>query len=255
MIFIFKRITFLTLLSVLFFVNQSCNKTDITTADGNNRGGIALTFDDNYIDNWYPNLALFDSLGVKATFYISNYNKLTDLQKVKLKEIGNHGHEIAFHSTNHVDFLKCVDSTSVEKLINIEINHGLRLMNNDGFYPTTFAYPYGKHNDILDKLLLKRFKSVRALNGTQDLSRSLVPLKNNKLIFGLGIDEPSNRNLNKIEGLLYLAQQTNRCAVLLVHNVERHDIQMQIPLWKLKEILVRAKSLNLKFYTISEISK
>ncbi|MEO5783342.1 MAG: polysaccharide deacetylase family protein [Ginsengibacter sp.] len=218
-------------------------------------GGIALTFDDNYIDNWYPNLDLFDSLGVKATFYISNYNKLNAAQKIKLRAIKDHGHEIAFHSTNHVNFLKCVDSTSIEKLIKVEVDHGLRLLNKDGFFPTTFAYPYGKHNDFLDQLLLKRFKSVRALNGTHDLSRSLVPLKNNKLLFGLGIDEPSNRNLSKIEDLLYLAQQTNRCAVLLVHNVERHDMQMQIPLWKLTEILLRAKSLNLRFYTISEISK
>ena len=153
--FIFKRINFLTLLSLLFFVNQSCNKNSITSdTNGNTRGGIALTFDDNYIDNWYPNLDLFDSLGVKATFYISNYNKLTVAQKNKLREIRDHGHEIAFHSTNHVNFLKCADSSGVEKMIRVEISHGLRLMNNDGFYPTTFAYPYGKHNDMLDKLLL-----------------------------------------------------------------------------------------------------
>lgn len=252
--FVFKRITYLTLLPLLFLINQSCNKNNIGS-DGNTRGGIALTFDDNYIDNWYPNLGLFDSLGVKATFYISNYNKLTNAQKTKLREIKDHGHEIAFHSTNHVNFLKCADSSGVEKLIRQEVSHGLRLMNNDGFYPTTFAYPYGKHNDILDKLLLKHFKSVRALNGTQDMSRSLVPLKDNKILFGLGIDEPSNRNIDKIQGLLYLAQQTNRCAVLLVHNVERQDMKMQIPLWKLKQILIKAKSLNLKFYTISEISK
>ena len=254
MVFIFKRITNLTLLCLLLFVNQSCNKNDVTSDGSNTRGGIALTFDDNYIDNWYPNLDLFDSLGVKATFYISNYNKLNDGQKRKLREIRDHGHEIAFHSTNHVNFLKCADSSGVEKMIREEVSHGLRLMNKDGFYPTTFAYPYGKHNDILDKLLLKRFKSVRALNGTQDLSRSLVSLKDNKVLFGLGIDEPSNRNIDKIQGLLYLAQQTNRCAVLLVHNVERQDMKMQIPLWKLKQILIRAKSLNLKFYTISEIS-
>ena len=128
-------------------------------------------------------------------------------------------------------------------------------MNNDGFYPTTFAYPYGRHNDILDKLLLAHFKSVRALNGTQDLSRSLSPLRNNKLIFGLGIDETSKRQVGKIEGLLYLAQQKNRCAVLLVHNIERNDTELQIPVWKLKQILLRAQALNLKFYTISEISK
>ena len=194
-------------------------------------------------------------MGVKATFYISNYNKLSHAQKIKLQKIKDHGHEIAFHSTNHVNFLKCADSTSVEKLMKVEIVHGLHLMSIDGFYPTTFAYPYGQHNDLLDMILLKRFNSVRALNGTKDLSRSLVPLKDNKIIFGLGIDESSNREQSKIEDLLYLAQQTNRCAVLLVHNIEKHDTKMQIPLGKLKQILFRAKSLNLKFYTISEISK
>ncbi len=49
---------------LLFFVNQSCNKSD--KADINTRGGLALTFDDYSIDNWHKYLNLFDSLGVKA---------------------------------------------------------------------------------------------------------------------------------------------------------------------------------------------
>jgi len=252
---IFKSLSYLTLIFLLLITNYSCNKSEIDFANKGTRGGLALTFDDYNIDNWHTYLNLFDSLGVKATFYISNFNKLTANQKIKLHELQNHGHEIAFHSTNHVNFLKCVDSTGIEKMMKVEVTHGMWLMNNEGFYPTTFAYPYGRHNDILDKLLLKHFKSVRALNGTQDLSRSLIPLQNNKVIFGLGIDESSNRNLNKIEGLLFLAEQTNHCALLLVHNIERNDIKMQLPLWKLKAIILRAKSLNLKFYTVSEISK
>ena len=252
--FIFKGIGYLTLVAIIICLNFSCNKNDVTPG-GNTRGGIALTLDDHYVDNWHPYLDLFDSLGVKATFYISNYNKFTPAQKAKLKDIQNHGHEIAFHSSNHVNFVKYADTAGCNKLIKKEIDEGLRQLNNDGFHPTTFAYPYGSHNDQLDKLLLKQFRSIRALNGTQDLSRSLSPLQNNKLIFGLGIDETSKRDLKKIEGLLYLAQQTNRCAVLLVHNIERTDMQMQLPLWKLKEIIATAKSLSLKFYTISEISK
>jgi Predicted xylanase/chitin deacetylase len=251
--FIFKRIGYLTLVAVIFCLNSSCNKND--TSNGNTRGGIALTFDDYNVDNWYKYINVLDSLGVRATFYVSNYHTLTQKQKDKLHDIEKRGHEIAFHSSNHVNFVKYADTAGCDKLIRKEISNGLHLMNNDGFYPTTFAYPYGSHNDQLDKLLYKRFKSVRALNGTQDLSRSLSPLKNNKLIFGLGIDESSKRNLGKIEGLLYLAQQTDRCAILLVHNIERNDIQMQLPLWKLKEIILTAKSLSLKFYTIAEISK
>lgn len=250
----FRRISLLTLIGGILFLSISCNKTD-SLSNTDKRGGIALTFDDYAVDNWHTYINLFDSLGVRATFYISNYNKLTPAQKTELKDLQAHGHEIAFHSTNHVDFVKCVDSTNVDKLIKNEVIHGLRLMNNDGFYPTTFAYPYGKHNDNLDRLLLKRFKSVRALNGTQDLSRSLAETHNNQIIFGLGIDEGSKRSLDKIKGLLYLGQQKNRCAVLLIHNIERSGTNLQLPLWKLKEIISSAKSLNLKFYTISEISK
>lgn len=252
--FIFKRAIYLTLLSFLLFINQACNKKDITQSV-DTRGGIALTFDDNYIDNWYTHIDFFDSLGVRATFYISNFNKLSSSQKIKLKKLKNHGHEIAFHSTNHVNFLKFADSAKIDRLLKEEVMHGLSLMNNEGFHPTTFAYPYGQHNDILDKLLLKNFKSVRALNGTKDLSKSLASIGNNKLIFGLGIDETSKRDLSKIEGLLDIAQTNDKCAVLLVHNIERKDITMQIPLWKLKQIINKAKSLSLKFYTISEISK
>ena len=38
-----------------------------------NEPGIVLTFDDDRVDNWYSFLPLFDSLGVKATFYICKY--------------------------------------------------------------------------------------------------------------------------------------------------------------------------------------
>lgn len=251
--FIFKGIIYPTLLSVLFFIIQSCNKNDI--ANENSRGGIALTFDDHYVDNWQPYMRLFDSMGVRATFYISNYNKFTAAQKSKLREIKAHGHEIAFHSTNHVNFVKYADTSGCNRLIKEEVNEGLRQMNRDGFYPTTFAYPYGRHNEVLDKKILKILKSVRALNGTQDLSRSLASLRGNTLLFGLGIDESSKRNLDKIKGLLFLAQQTDQCAVLVIHNIECNTLKMQIPLSKLKEILSTAKSLNLKFYTISEISQ
>ena len=98
-----RRISYLTLVTVLFFTFQSCNKQDVT-ASTNERGGLALTFDDYNIDNWYTYIDLLDSFNVKATFYVSNYNKLNVHQKAKLHEIQNRGHEIAFHSTNHVNF-------------------------------------------------------------------------------------------------------------------------------------------------------
>lgn len=253
MIFSPKR-TFSLLVAITWsFINFSCNKTDAVPAVIL-KGGIAFTFDDYSIDNWYNYVDLFDSLNVKATFYISNYNLLTSAQKNKLHNMQSRGYEIAFHSTNHVNFLKYARDKGCQELIIKEVIEGLQLMNKDGFYPTTFAYPYGKHTDVLDKLLLRYFKSVRALNGSEDLSKSLIPLHNNRLLFGLGIDESSKRSLNKIEDLLSVARQTDHCALMLIHNIEKSDTKFQIPLCKLKEIILKAKSLDLRFYTVSEIS-
>ncbi len=253
MVFSFKKV--LTISLVIFMVLHlfSCNKAE-TTPDIP-KPGIVLTFDDYSVNNWYKNIGLFDSLGVKATFYISNFNKLTAEQRVKLHDLQNHGHEIAYHSTNHVNFAKYLRENDSKKLIEEEITKGVQLMNNAGFFPTTFAYPYGAHTDALDKILLDKFQSVRALNGTKDLNNSLCTIGGNTMLHGLGIDESSKRSLESIEGLLVKAAQANKCAVLLVHNIQRTDINMQLPLWKLKRIIEKAKELDLKFYTVSEISK
>ena len=130
--------------------------------------GIALTFDDNYIDDWYRNINFFDSFHVKVTFYISYYHKLNRDQKNKLMTLMNHGHEIAYHSVHHPDFVKYLQQNTMGKLEEEEINKGLKMMNKDGFFPTDFAYPYGSHNEVLDNCLQRRFKSVRYLNGTKD---------------------------------------------------------------------------------------
>ena len=234
-------------------ITSSCNKNQIS--DKSLQPGIALTFDDYNVDNWYTYMDLLDSLNVKATFYISNFNKLNASQINKLHELQLHGHEIAFHSTNHPNFVKYLEKNKCDKLIEEEVVKGLHLMNTEGFYPQTFAYPFGAHTDALDKILLKYFKSVRVLNGTKDLTTSLSPLSNNRMLHGLGIDEQSKRTLSQIEGLLEQAYQKSSCAVLLVHNIERRDIPLELPLWKLKRIILKAKALNLKFYTITELSK
>lgn len=252
MLLIFRRISYLILISIIIF-GTSCNKNQNT--DKSLPAGIALTFDDYSVDNWYAYADLLDSLNVKATFYISNFNKLNASQIHKLHNLQLRGHEIAFHSTNHVNFVKYLEKNKCDKLIEEEIVNGLQLMNREGFYPQTFAYPFGAHTDALDKILLKYFKSVRVLNGTKDLTTSLSPLSNNTMLHGLGIDEQSKRSLGQIEGLLNQASQKRSCAVLLVHNIERRDTQLELPLWKLRRILLKAISLNLKFYTITELSK
>jgi len=215
--------------------------------------GIALTFDDNYIDNWYNYLPLLDSFGVKATFYICRYHHLTSEQKTKLAAIQRKGHEIAFHTTHHIHMCQYLQYMTLDDLVQHEIYEDLDRMRNDGFYPTTFAYPYGEHNKTLDDRLLKIFKSVRALNGTKDYSESLTSTNNNTVLYGLGIDVKS-KNEKTIERMIDVASQNGNCLVLVGHMIEQPNSKLQVPYNELKFILTKAKSLGMQFYTASQIS-
>lgn len=217
--------------------------------------GIALTLDDDRVDNWFRFLPLFDSVGAKLTFYISRYNRFTAAQKNKLAILQSHGHEIAFHSTNHYNMMDYVYKYhhTPEELIRCEVEGGLKQMNTDGFYPTTFAYPYGAHNALIDKMLKRYFKSVRALNGTYDFTKSLVPTEKNDLLFGLGIDRSSQRSDADIINILSSAKNNNNCAILVAHDINTSN-KFSVSLERLKKIFEFVKSNGLRFYTVSEIS-
>jgi peptidoglycan-N-acetylglucosamine deacetylase len=217
--------------------------------------GIVLTFDDDRVDNWFTYLPLFDSAGVKATFYICRYNRFTAEQKRKLAVIKSHGHEIAFHSTNHYDMQDYVykQKHTIEELMVCEIEGGLKLMNRDGFYPVTFAYPYGSHNGLIDKTLMRYFKSVRALNGTQDFSKSIVASENNDVLYGLGIDKSSKRTDADVINVLQSARGNNACAVLVAHDINSNS-KFSVTIERLMSIISFIKDNQMKYYTASEIS-
>ena len=184
------------------------------------KSGIAFTFDDYSVDEWFRCLPLLVSFGVKATFYISNYNKLKREDIKKLRLIQKCGHEIAFHTTNHFNMVKYLNNKGMDSLIQNEILAGLSKMNADWFYPTTFAYPFGRHTQAIDNTLLKYFRSLRALNCTNNYSKSLATTNNNSILYGLGIDESSKRPLSTILQLVYNAHNDNNCLVLVSHHTD-----------------------------------
>ena len=218
--------------------------------------GIVLTFDDDRVDNWYANLAILDSVGARATFYICKYQRFTPEQKRKLAVIQSHGHEIAFHSTNHYNLMDYVykQKHTIEEMMHNEVEAGLKAMNADGFYPTTFAYPYGAHNGLYDKLLMRYFKSVRALNGTEDYSLSLAPMEKNNLLYGLVIDKNGKRTDEAIMHLIRSAAANKAYVVLVGHNINS-SIALSTTKERLFKIFNMVRSLGLNYYTASEISE
>ncbi|HJW16023.1 MAG TPA: polysaccharide deacetylase family protein [Flavisolibacter sp.] len=246
-----KTIAPVALLTLLFFFG--CTKYD--KPGYMPRPGVALTFDDCYIDEWYDLLPQFDSFHVKATFYISNYQNLTHDQKDKLRILKNHGHEIAYHTLSHPDMVKYLRKNSMEKLENEEIIRGLALMNADGFYPKNFAYPYGSHNEVLDNCLLRRFRSIRSLNGSSDFAKSYTSYEDNSKLFAIGMDRSSGKSLNDLLNLINIAQKNDNCLVLVGHHITRADKNMYVSPERLRKIIQAVINNNMKFYTVCEITR
>jgi len=235
---------------LLFIVNSGCEKY---IKRGHIEGGLALTFDDNYIDNWYSYLNMLDSFGAKATFYISSYQALTSIQKQKLKVIEQRGHEIAFHTTHHLNLPKYLTTHTLKETLDKEIYAGLHAMNNDGFYPRNFAYPYGRHTVALDSALLKIFSSVRTLNGTPDYTKSVCKTYGNKRLRSLNIDN-DGLPLNKLLNMLNCASDNSNCVVLLAHRIMDGQ-NIRVSPERLRAILTKAKELKLRFYLVKELAR
>src|SRR5260221_13015823 len=87
----FMNKKFFFFLAVVYVCTAGCYKYEHQDPGNIDRPGIALTFDDYSIDNWFKYLPLLDSFGVKATFYISSYHLLTPQKKDKFGDIKRHG--------------------------------------------------------------------------------------------------------------------------------------------------------------------
>lgn len=232
---------------------SNCSK--YTKSGSLSKAGLALTFDDYSVDNWYSYLNLLDSFNVKATFYISNYNRLNADQKQKLHEIENRGHEIGYHTSTHPDLTKYLQTNGLQKLVKSEIVDGLALMNKDGFYPKTFAYPFGSHLPELDCAILKYFNSVRMLNSTSDYAQSLAASGGNQQLYAIVLDDVNKKSLSFIDAMIKNAKDGNDCFVVLVHEINNPKAGYSMSLERLRHMLQSAKASGLNYYTASDLSK
>ena len=125
-------------------------------------GGIAISFDDHFIKEWYQLRPLFQKYNAKATFFITCPDSLNAEEVAMLKQLEKEGHEIGFHGTVHAKSTELMAAGGPKGYIETELEPGLRHMRAAGFKPTSYAHPGGNHNDRVDSVLLaKGFTTLR----------------------------------------------------------------------------------------------
>lgn len=213
--------------------------------------GLCLTFDDNYIYQWHSITPTLKHYNAKATFFISGFHRLNEHQRITLKDIQRYGHEIGYHTLNHPKASEFLNGSSVNDYITREIVPGLDLMKKCNFIPTAFCYPYSDRNEALDQALLNYFKILRW--GSADSSLWFHPPVNNQVVCGGNVDLAANssRSLTQIKAELQQAHRDKSVVVYYAHRIGSRGL----PYTDLEEICQTATSLNLRFYSLTEISQ
>ncbi|GAB3178162.1 polysaccharide deacetylase family protein [Telluribacter humicola] len=244
-----------------------------TTAEDElqHKGGVAISFDDHFIDEWYQLRPLFKQHGAKVTFFITCADTLTEAEKRLLHELQEDGHEIGFHGTVHGNATQLLSSASVDGYISTELEPGMKYMQQAGFHPTSYAHPGGNHNALADSVLLAQgftilrdvAKNERSLYGVQlyHLPPKYMPhiyytFDHDSTVDALTIDTDVHISQEEIREGLIKARDTGTVLMLFGHKPlyqEPRPGEYGFRVSFLNSILAQADSLDLQFYTMSEL--
>lgn len=223
--------------------------------------GFALTFDDNYVNDWFSMREVFLEYGMKPTFFVSSFNELTTAHIKKLKTLEQDGAEIGCHTYNHAgvktDFKNNVNL--IDQYINEQIIPILNEMNAAGFKPKSFAYPFGEHEVNYDNAVRAYFPYLRRT--VSDKNRKLYQIdeifhkkgKNYNILAGDGIDNSYGNKLDEIKEAFIKASKNGEIITFYAHRVIDNPADLYaISPKKLEKVIQYSKELGLKSYTFKE---
>jgi len=222
---------------------SSVNSIKVKSANHGVVPGVAFTFDDiSSINSWSLARNIFQDNNITATFFMDRWHQLTTEQLNTLQTLRSDGHQIACHTYEHVNIYDARyndEEDKAEAYLQDQVLPAIENMQEDGFNPVSFAYPYtrytGKHNVKIKKYL----PSVRAF-----LSNTMR------------IDKISGNTLDDIKAKMEKVKANKEIATFIAHiivpegepQIHGYSIKEEM----LKDIIAEAKSLGLKFYSFDE---
>jgi len=242
----------LIVITILFF---SCSNRNVK-----NKAGVIISFDDYSVNEWCWADSILQKYGWKANFNISNFDRLDSIDFVNLRKLQSEGHEIAGHGFNHIDACETVEKEGLDVYLDIEIIPMIEKMNKELGGVSTFVYPFGNRNSVIDKELLKYFKVLRGT--TYDLSN----INNNDcycnlsdtshLIQAIGIDKSyEHMSIVNLKKKLDFAKKHNKVLVLYGHiPVLKSNESYRVEIATLEYICKYIKSNDMEFYTYSDLN-
>lgn len=232
--------------------------------------GIALSFDDRYVEEWTLLRPLLKKYNVRATFYVTQFDSLSPKEIEQLHQLVRDGHEIGAHGATHtrvLDWLR--GGGALEDFYRYEIEAEVLSMRKAGFKPVTFAHVGGQQTWFTDRRLLKDyFILLRDVSMTE---RRVSIFTFRQPIFGIDdiyyhfdgtpkvhsllIDQYTNITDAQLKDGLIRAKNTRSVLMLLGHRplFDASDEPYAFSVGRLEKLLAEAQRMGLKSYTMAEL--
>lgn len=221
--------------------------------------GLCLTFDDRFILSWYRALPLLEKYNAKATFFICWPHKMRWRDIRMLREIAAAGHEIGCHTYTHARLNKYLNHFGLDAYLDEQIDPAIKAMQDMGFPPTSFAYPYFRHRPHVTDELLKRFDVVRAASPYSGWGDHIVPPEGARVVNAYcmtdmtGMELPIDYFSSRFERLAQHGGYGVTCGHALGNTIPRNP-SMTCSNEDLEIILALAKAHGFTFHTVTEMA-
>jgi hypothetical protein len=122
---------------------------------------LALSFDDEFIEEWTGIRSLLQTYNARVTFFVTRYGQWTPEHKQMLHDLASDGHDIEAHGVNHLNAITYLDDHTAQDYATDEIAPSVEVLRADGYPVTTFAFPFSASNGELHDAALTVIDRVR----------------------------------------------------------------------------------------------
>lgn len=251
---------------ILIFLFFACKQRSTVQ-----QAGIAISFDDRFIKEWIQIRPLLKKYNAKCTFYITQPDSLSHEEVRWLHLLENEGHEIGCHGALHVRSMYYIWDFSLDEYMKNEIFPALKTMKKQGFSPKTFAHPGGSQMWYSDRELLKHFTLLRDVSmktrtlwdydythEIEDIDEIFHQHDGTQKVNALLIDTSAKLTIEDIKKGLKRASEEGSVMMMFGHKpltkptykADEYGFDIKF----LEQILEESAKLNLKTYTMQELS-
>ena len=235
------------------------------------QAGIAISFDDRFVKEWYQLRPLLKKYNAKCTFYITEPDSLSYEEVNLLHQLEDEGNEIGCHGALHVRSMYYIWDFSLDEYMKNEVFPALKTMEKQGFSPKTFAHPGGSQMWYSDRELLKYFKLLRDVSmktrtlwdydythEIEDIDEIFYQRDDTRKVNALLIDTSAKLTIEDIKKGLKRASQEGSVMMMFGHKPLTKTTQKAdeygFDIKFLEQILQESAKLNLKTYTMQELT-